>query len=1036
MAAKLQWLAVAALLFASLSLNESRLVEAAQHNEVTAEEAMQDAKDRAAAEAAAITKEPQTLVKDDGADDVLSRNMQELTSPKKEVPQEAPKVAAKPSMIQASEDDDEKKEDTKEDDDSSDADDDSAGATPQEPEHAQEATADEVEQAHDMTEHTEEGHNVNEMAADEVEELEEEGKLKAPQDAAAQAPKDLANLPADEVEEIEERQAAEAKPQLALVSPSSFVDHADNAEDAEEEWSKFTAPVSKVKLTAAPQQEHAHIAVATKHDSTESKLMKQRKTEQAEDEWAKFVHVHAKVIAPVAVAPPSQVAPVALAVPVAAISVAPHGVGQASAATQEMEKSVTDLFSNGAMSAAAFFATPMGGSVKQIQTMIEKKMIAKVLEAHKDNQGELNQLMGQVHGCRKAKNTAFGGVTKQKKLYKRFSPLHKACRGLEAVKFTSATGCAEELRDKQAIKNLKCEEFAAVSNKVGDENANRAIVMKGGSESVDSYVRRITATVCGGKGGKGGMLDKYLHHKGLCNKATNEWKAMKLVCKRKAAMFSDKKTECNNLQDQMDFAACQRTVLVKDACESYAECYTTKIESYNLAKKAAMKEEVDRKAEWRALKRMLCYIKTFGGGKVSVSEVKACKGKTFDTNHLIINYPKVPKLDLCTVPDLYPTTPAYKKAEFTPLPTLAKGKEDANECVGVLEISTKPKHGSPKKCKCKRITLNGPYSAGPMVKCMNCLDIRRSQDKNSCPEGTKVFSPRSAKDWKTFIASAQPLRNPHWVLDVTRPANGCGGCTANPMNSANKKQGKGKTAWRTSDRSPWWLRSNKYNEPNGDYHANCYLDLWHTPKSEKSVTFNDGSCGYHSKSYYCQPVIISTRPAKGSPTSCKCKVVALTGRYSAGNLLRCMNCKDVRKKSQQNSCPSGTKLFSPRTRADWKTLIDSTKPIRSPHWIIDVTRPQNGCGGCTKHPMKATSKSQATWRTSDGSAWWLRSSKYSEPNGDYTANCYLDLWHAPSNADSVTFNDGRCNYHSNSYFCQPKMKKKKKRTGFLQTVEI
>ena len=48
---------------------------------------------------------------------------------------------------------------------------------------------------------------------------------------------------------------------------------------------------------------------------------------------------------------------------------------------------------------------------------------------------------------------------------------------------------------------------------------------------------------------------------------------------------------------------------------------------------------------------------------------------------------------------------------------------------------------------------------------------------------------------------------------------------------------------------------------------------------------------------------------------------------------------------------------------------------------------------------------QATWRTSDGSAWWLRSQKYSEPTPDYTANCYMDLYGAPPSENSVTLPD-------------------------------
>merc|ERR1719163_506273 len=75
--------------------------------------------------------------------------------------------------------------------------------------------------------------------------------------------------------------------------------------------------------------------------------------------------------------------------------------------------------------------------------------------------------------------------------------------------------------------------------------------------------------------------------------------------------------------------------------------------------------------------------------------------------------------------------------------------------------------------------------------------------------------------------------------------------------------------------------------------------------------------------------------------------------------------------------------------------------------------------------MNSGQPRQATWRTSDGSAWWLRSTRYSEPNGDYTANCFMDLWKPAPSENNIQFNDGKCNYRSRSYYCQPKMKKKK-----------
>jgi len=89
------------------------------------------------------------------------------------------------------------------------------------------------------------------------------------------------------------------------------------------------------------------------------------------------------------------------------------------------------------------------------------------------------------------------------------------------------------------------------------------------------------------------------------------------------------------------------------------------------------------------------------------------------------------------------------------------------------------------------------------------------------------------------------------------------------MNSRVPQQ----ATWRTSDKSSWWLRGTKYNQPNGDYRANCYMDLFRRPTSENSVEFGgaaplkDGQyahkgCSYHSRSYYCQPKYVKPKPKK------------------------------------------------------------------------------------------------------------------------------------------------------------------------------
>jgi len=716
-----------------------------------------------------------------------------------------------------------------------------------------------------------------------------------------------------------------------------------------------------------------------------------------------------------------------------------------------LEDQVTDLFKLSSMRASMtkeqFDATPFGNSVKKILDLITHTMMPKVMEAHTANQNELFKLSDDVHRCASTKNVQAHEADKKGKLYQKYSPLHGTCRAGEAGSYTVKTTCWEEEADKKKIMDLKCQAFEMVKKQIGDQTANKQIMKKGGSESTESYVTRLSATVCGQCKGKGckllgksedadgkakkcgydpytcgcGMQCKFDKARDACHKAQSDYHHQLQKCKEETKDWKAKRAECDSLQDQMDDSSCKGAVEMKDACEAYSECHFVQSKAYMSSEKMVKAEEQDRHAEWKGLMRMKCLIKAFSGGKVSSQEIDGCKSATHKTDHLIIKYPKLPGLGKCTVPELYPSTPAYKAVNFAPLPALAKGKQDAYDCAGLKEVNTVPATGSPKTCRCKRLTMNGPYTAGPMVKCVNCLDVRRSLEKNSCPDGTKLFAPRTESDWKTFLASAGPLHAPNFIVDITRPQNGCGGCKA-PMNSHDPAQ----RSWKTQDKTPWWLDGMRHvNQPSANYQANCFLDLkYHMGEAGVTKSFKSDACNYHAKSYYCQPEQRSMKPKSGSPNGCVCKEVALNGRYSAGTLLKCVGCLRVSKSMEKNSCPIGTKIFSPASREDWKTILASATPLRSPHWIIDVTQPQNGCGGCTRNAMNSRNPAQATWRTTDHSPWFLRSTKFSEPNGDYKANCYLNL-DTPSNENSVTFNDHGCKVNSNSYYCQPAKIKKK-----------
>merc|ERR1719482_2714005 len=339
------------------------------------------------------------------------------------------------------------------------------------------------------------------------------------------------------------------------------------------------------------------------------------------------------------------------------------------------------------------------------------------MDAHKADQTQLNKLMADLKKCYTVKNGAIKSAEPWSVKYVARSKQHKECRQGEAVDYTSKGACLKQQFALYQVKVLKCKYFATLSENFGSTFNNRAIVTKAGSESVQSYIARISGTVCGkhvhgekgrkalpggwGGGLQNGFYDQYLRAKYACNLATKN--------------YNDKVKECK-----------------------------MKIHQYNVKM-----EERDRKAEWRGLTRISCLIGAFGDGSVTDKEVDACRAMVVNTDLLIIFYPKVPPMTKCTVTKLYPSTGAYKRQEFGPLPTLAKGKVSL-PCSGVEEIPTKPKKGSPKTCKCRRVTLEGHYRAGPLVKCTNCHDVRRSKDKNSCPRGTKIFAPSTKGDWQTL----------------------------------------------------------------------------------------------------------------------------------------------------------------------------------------------------------------------------------------------------------------------------------------------
>lgn len=128
------------------------------------------------------------------------------------------------------------------------------------------------------------------------------------------------------------------------------------------------------------------------------------------------------------------------------------------------------------------------------------------------------------------------------------------------------------------------------------------------------------------------------------------------------------------------------------------------------------------------------------------------------------------------------------------------------------------------------------------------------------------------------------------------------------------------------------------------------------------------------------------------------------------------------KHTDNNACKDlGMDMVFPRTKSHWTSLI---KKYGAGYFttVPGVYKASSG-GNYTGCPMRHSSFGNACsgWRVPDNGRWWLRDSNYSEPNGDYTANCWLSMY--KHDVNDLQFNDGGCSYCTTKYVCSTNDKK-------------
>gem|GEM_PF-4392108 len=121
--------------------------------------------------------------------------------------------------------------------------------------------------------------------------------------------------------------------------------------------------------------------------------------------------------------------------------------------------------------------------------------------------------------------------------------------------------------------------------------------------------------------------------------------------------------------------------------------------------------------------------------------------------------------------------------------------------------------------------------------------------------------------------------------------------------------------------------------------------------------------------------------------------------------------------TDNNTCKQlGMDIVYPRSKAQWTYMLNR---YGSSYFstIPGVTKPSDGGNytGCAMRNPAYYGSGCSDWRVPDGGRWWLRDTPYSEPNGDYYANCWLSMYNWDPN--DIRFNDGNCSYSTTKYIC-------------------
>jgi len=143
---------------------------------------------------------------------------------------------------------------------------------------------------------------------------------------------------------------------------------------------------------------------------------------------------------------------------------------------------------------------------------------------------------------------------------------------------------------------------------------------------------------------------------------------------KSGAKYKAMKKKCFKIAFLMNREKCQSVTKLQTGCKGYGQCWKIALRNYKQNADMVRTQEKNMKIEWRALKRIQCYLKVVDDKPVKDKKGKVVpenmildgciKMKRPGTKHLNIDYGKIPKKPKCPLDKMCPCTSFYVNTAF------------------------------------------------------------------------------------------------------------------------------------------------------------------------------------------------------------------------------------------------------------------------------------------------------------------------------------------------------------------------------------